>query len=186
MKSTLHKTLALLPLVAAFAAFGSAAQAQTINVSGKVQDISCPATVVGGNTLNLAVVDPTTQLLAVNDTANPLNFQIRLVNCTSGAGTIAKAMFYSTTAGAVSGGRLNLASGSTGAGWQYEFLAGASGNATVPVRTSAAIVAQSNDPGAAVVTSGNTNINYRVQYRRNGPITTGTGIATVNFVMYYI
>jgi len=185
MKPALRKTLAVLPLVAACAAFGAAAQAQTLSISGKVQDISCTATLPGGNTVNLPVAEPG-DLPAVGTRAHSTPFTISLTGCGGGNdGLLARAMFYNSTPGTVTLGRLNLAASSTGSGWQYEFR-NSSGASFVNIRRSPDIVIQSTDPGVTIA-SGAANLTYRVMYyRSSGTLITGTGTASVNFVLYYV
>jgi len=190
MKPTLRKTLAVLPLAAACAAFGSAAQAQNaINIGGEVKNISCTANIPGGNTVNLPIAQPS-DLPNANSAAHSTQFTIALTACAAGAnGTVARAMFYNTTAGAVSSGRLNPTFTGGGAGWQYAFrtVGAGSGNVDVPVRTSATIVVQTNDPGATIA-NGAANLRYAVRYRRNatGPLMPGKGTASVSYVLYYL
>jgi len=191
MKPTLRKTLAVLPLAAACAAFGSAAQAQNaINIGGEVKNISCTASVVGGNTVNLPIAQPS-DLPSPNSVAHHTPFTIALTGCGTGAnGTVARAMFYNTTAGAVSNGRLNPTfNPTTAGGWQYAFrtVGNAGGNVDVPVRTSDTIVVQTGDSGVPIV-NGAANLRYAVRYRRNatGPLTPGKGTASVNYVVYYL
>jgi len=188
MKPTLRKTLTALPLAVACAALGSAAQAQTLNISGAVKDMSCTATISGGNTLNLPVAEPS-DLPSAGSIAHRTVFTIALTACGADAnGSTARAMFYNTTASAVSNGRLNPTfTPTTAGGWQYMILASNTGNTTVPVRTSSAIVTQTNDPGV-VIASNAANLRYRIAYRRNdsGNLSPGTGTASVNYVLYYM
>jgi len=190
MKPTLRKTLAVLPLTAACAAFGSAAQAQTLNIGGEVKGISCTASIVGGNTVNLPIAQPS-DLPNGGSTAHQTMFTIALTGCGAGAnGTVARAMFYNITAGAVSNGRLNPTfNPTTAGGWQYAFrsVGAGSGNVDVPVRTSDSIVPQTGDLGATIA-NGAVNLNYRVMYRRNntGALMPGKGTASVNYVLYYM
>jgi len=187
MKPTLRKTLAVLPLAAACAAFGSAAQAQTLNIGGQVKNISCTASIPGGNVLNLPIAQPS-DLPNPGTLAHLTVFTIALTACdASDNGLLARAMFYNTTAGAVSNGRLNPTFTGGGAGWQYVFRVGTAGGNSAIVRTSPTIVVQANDPGATIA-NGAANLRYRVMYRRNdtGPLTAGKGTASVNYVLYYM
>jgi len=188
MKPVLRKTLAALPLAAACAAFGSVAQAQqAITIGGEVKDMSCTATITGGNTVNLPIAEPSA-LPNGGSLAHPTVITIALTACAAGTdGNVARAMFYNATAGAVSGGRLNPTFTGGGAGWQYAFRAGTTGTVNVPVRTNATIMVQANDPGAAIANSG-ANLRYRVMYRRNdtGALAPGKGTASVNYVLYYL
>jgi len=183
MKPALRKTLAVLPLVAACAAFGPKVQAQTLNISGKVQNITCTATLPGGNTVHLPIAQPS-DFPSVGSTIHRTNFSINLSACGSDAnGLIVRAMFYNSTPGAVTNNRLNLDAASTGSGWQYQFRA--RNGSAVFVRTGPNIVVQSSDAGETI-TSGAANMLYRVEYYRSGTISTGTGTASVNYVLYYI
>jgi len=187
VKPVLRKTLAVLPLAAACAAFGSAAQAQNaINIGGEVKNISCTANIPGGNTVNLPIAQ-LSDLPNVGATVHYTTFTIALTACAAGTdGIVARAMFYNTAAGAVTNGHLNPTfSPANAGGWQYRFLAVGGGGNNVPVRTSASIVVQTNDPGATI-TNGAANLNYRVGYIRTGALTPGKGTASVNYVLYYL
>jgi len=184
MKPALRKNLAVLPLAAACAAFGAVAQAQTLSIGGKVQDVTCTATLPGGNTVSLPVAQPS-DLPSVGSRALSTPFTISLTGCGGGNdGLIARAMFYNSAPGTVTGGRLNLDAASTGVGWQYEFRNSTNANAMI-IRGSSTIVIQSTDPGVTI-TGGAANLTYRVGYYRSGSLTTGTGTASVNFVLYYV
>jgi len=170
-------------LAAACAAFGAAAQAQTLSISGKIQDVSCTATLPGGNTVNLPVAEPG-DLPSVGSAVHQTNFYINLTACASGSdGLVARVMFYNSTPGAVTNNRLNLDSASTGSGWQYQFRS--RNNRAVNVRTGSNIVAQTNDVGATI-TSSAASLLYGVEYYRSGSLVTGTGTASVNYVLYYM
>jgi len=189
MKLVLRKALAVLPLAAACAAFGSAAQAQqVITIGGEVKDISCTATIPGGNALTLPHAEPA-ELPNAGSIAHQTVFTIALTACAAGSdNTVARAMFYNTTAGAVTNGRLNPTfTPANAGGWQYMFRAGTTGTVAVPVRTGTGIVVQANDPGATI-TNNAANLRYRVMYYRTNSATLepGKGAASVNYVLYYL
>jgi len=188
MEHTLRKTLAVFPLVAACVAFGSQAQAQTATFGGELKGITCTASVVGGNTVKLPIAQPS-DLPTVGSVAHYVIFTIALTACGTGAdGTVARAMFYNATAGAVSsdGHLYPTFTPASAGGWAYRFRAvSASGSDYVPVRTSATIVVHTTDNGATIV-NGAANLRYRVGYRRTGALTPGKGTASVNYVLYYL
>jgi len=182
MKHTLHKTLAVLPLAAACAVFGTSAQAEKITFNGAVQDTTCTPSVNGGGadgTVNLDVIK-SDDLPNLNATFGAKEFTIGL-SC-SGSATTAKAYFYSDPS-RVTNDKLNLIKpASTGNGWQYELLA--ANDNPLKVGTAATPVDDANDTGATI-TGGSATLTYKVRYFRNADLEEGTGQSEVNYVVHY-
>jgi len=187
MRPSLRRTLAVLPLAAACAAFGASAQAQSIiNFEGKVNDSGCsPELAGGGNAVKLTDID-IGDFQGINQPApaGDTNFTINFTGCTpSGGISTAKVYFYSTDPNAVTSGRLNKQSG-TGSGWQYQ-LTPATTFTQLNVGDSASWSNAAHDPGGNI-TPGNGSATYRVRYFQNAAsISPGTTEATVSYVLYY-
>jgi len=186
MRPSLRNTLAVLPLAAACAAFGSAAQAQQVTINGTVENITCTPSVNGGGINGTVTLLAATNqdLPSVGSTAKEQAFTIGLTGCGTGSSLRAKSYFYSTTTGAVSNGKLNLTTGSTGSGWQYELLSGTSGSNVLSIGTVAAVTPHVGDSGESI-NSGSATLTYRARYYRSGTIGEGSGTATVTYAMYY-
>jgi len=183
MKHTLHKTLAVLPLAAACAVFGTSAQAQQqITFNGKVAKVSCTPQAPAGNSVNLPVVQTSD---FNNNVAGETAFSFSLVDCGPNPSITAKLYFYNDTPSLVVNDRLELMSGGSGSGWQYELLP-RTGATPLKVGTSATVVESADDEGVGLA-SGSGILEYRVRYYSSAPdsITAGTGSAQATYVMYY-
>jgi len=186
MKPSLRKTLAVLPLAAACAAFGSAAHAQTIDFEGAVTGTSCTPSIAGGNNVTLPTI-AISDFVGVNQPAaqGETTFSVQFTGCApSGGITTAKVWFYHDVAGTVNNGRLVKVGGS-GLGWEYELQAGASGNNPITIGTSATYIPNANDPGANI-TGGSGTAAYRVRYFQSAGVTAGNMTASVKYVVYYV
>jgi len=186
MRPSIRKTLAVLPLAAACAAFGSVALAQSIvNFKGEVGDTGCtPKLKGGGNDVTLIKIDAG-DFPGINQPANAGDetFTIEFQCGTSTSGITGKVYFYNASPNAVSNGRLNKQSG-TGSGWQYQ-LTPASTFTQLDIGTSAAWVNAAHDPGG-VISAGQGEASYRARYYQNAAtIVPGIMHATVSYVLYY-
>jgi len=188
MKYTLHKTFAVLPLVAACAVFGASAQAQSavpavIKFEGKVAKVTCTSTIAGGDTVTLPLVHES-DMPDVNDTAGEKDFTVEVTGCGNNPGVFAKAYFYNTSADAVKDGRLTLAPGSSGSGWEYQLLP-AGRTTQLNVGTQAAVVESTDDTGGELGT-GSASLKYKVRYYRSAvSLSAGTGSAQATYVLYF-
>jgi len=121
-------------------------------------------------------------LSVIGSTVDAGRFSIALDACGFSADTVISTWFYSSTAGAVSHGRLNPLSGNH-AGWQYQFLPPGAGNTQLDVSTSPAIAVSPVHLGAQAVA---TNLDYRVRYYRSGVTWIADhGISQVTYVLYH-
>jgi len=181
-KHSLRKALTVFPLAAACAAFGSVAQAQSVTFTGNLLGATCTPSVTNGTvTLPNAVLG--TDLTGSDSTAKETAFTVSLTGCgTAGSGLKGRIYFWQNGS---NGGRLVKNSGN-GSGWQYQLLAGASGNTILTVGTGSAVQPNTNDPGVDLTTNQNYSVTYRVRYYRPGTttLTPGTLNATANMVFY--
>jgi len=184
MKSVLRKTLAVLPLAAACAVFGSVAQAQTITINGNLKGATCTPSVTGGS-VTLPDITLGTDLLTGGSSAKETPFTVSLSGCGAGASGL-KGKIYFWQSQAYSSGVLAKTSG-TGSGWSYQFLYGASGNTPLTVGSNSSVLSNTNDPGVTLGTAPTYNVTYRVRYYRlstNTQLVPGNVGAVANMVFY--
>jgi len=188
MKLKLHKTLAVLPLAAACATFGASVQAQqvpaVIKFEGKVAKITCTAKIAGGDTVTLPLIQES-DIAGVGDFGGEKDFTVEVKSCGKNPGIFAKAYFYNTTANAVDDGRLTLAPGSSGEGWQYQLLP-AGQTTQLDVGTQATVAPNNDNTTGGDLASGGANLQYKVRYYRSAvALTAGTGKAQATYVLYF-
>jgi len=183
----LNKTVIAATLMACAAAL-SPAQAQQqpliVTFAGEMSDISCTPS-IEGNPVQLPPIS-VADVPLVGDTAGERRFNINVYCNTTiqpGMDKKVKAYFY---ANHVTGGRLNLTSG-TGSGWQYQLLPGEGDEVQLDVQTSPTPGDNAVDPGSKLmVDSTGTHIPYYVRYYRSSTAyNAGTGITTANVVLYW-
>jgi len=180
MNRKFHKTLALLPLAAACAAFGTVAQAQ-VTFSGAVVSGTCQVAILGGNTVALTPIT-SDQFPNVGDAAGLRSFTVRVTGCGNTPGVTAKVHFHAPAAN-VSGGRLKPTLAN--AGWEFQLYPAVS-NSQLNVATNATPVNQTGDAGGSIAT-GSADIVYRVRYRRaSANVAFGASSAQASMVLYYI
>jgi len=177
----LHK-LALLPL-AACAMFGTAAQADTgdITFKGRVVSTGCTPKVDGVDKNGTVTLPNVTEgMFAADNTAGEKTFTINLEGC-SVTGKKVKAFFWNATL-ATTDGRLDGTG--TGHGWTYQLRDSASNILTV-ANSGATVPASNADVGTNIDGNGNAVLNYSVRYyKEQTPLVSGDKTAIATYVVY--